>query len=175
MVSKEYIIPKDVTVEIISNEIIAKKSNNEVRKKLIYNKEIKIEIINEKFKVSSKSDKRKIKAQVGTIIAHTKNIVNGVIEGYTYKMKIIYSHFPVTIKIENNKIMINNFLGERIPRISKIVGSTQVKIEKQDVTITGRNLEEVSQTAANLEQTCRIVGYDKKVFQDGIYITSKND
>jgi large subunit ribosomal protein L6 len=81
----------------------------------------------------------------------------------------------VTVKVEGDKVLINNFLGERVPRVAKILGKTQVKIDQQDVIITGSSLDDVSQTAANIEQTTRIVGFDKKVFQDGIYITSKND
>lgn len=71
--------------------------------------------------------------------------------------------------------MIQNFLGERTSRIAKIVGQSQLKIEGQEITVSGINLEEVSQTAANIEQATRIVGFDKKVFQDGIYITQKGE
>jgi large subunit ribosomal protein L6 len=69
--------------------------------------------------------------------------------------------------------LIQNFLGERVPRVAKIVGKTQVKVEGSDLIVSGINIEEVGQTAANIEQACRIVGYDRRKFLDGCYIISK--
>jgi large subunit ribosomal protein L6 len=90
-------------------------------------------------------------------------------------LRIVFSHFPVTAKIEGDKILVQNFLGERTPRIAKIVGKTQVKIDNQDITVTGIDIADVSLTASNLEKATRRTGYDKKVFMDGIYITSKGE
>lgn len=175
MFSKELQIPQDVTLEVSADSVVAKGPKGEVVKKFKMNKGIKVEKVDSKVKVSSESERRAVKAEVGAITAHIRNAIDGATKGYTYRMRVIYSHFPVTVKIEGDKIMVSNFLGERVPRIARILGKTQVKIEQQDLTITGSDLDEVSQTAANIEQTCRIVGYDKKVFQDGIYITSKGD
>jgi large subunit ribosomal protein L6 len=165
---------KDVTLDISGNEVVARGAQGEVKKTLDVPKNVKIEIIENKVRVSSDSERRSTKAIVGAISAHIKNVMEGAVKGYTYKMRVIYSHFPVTVKLENNTMLVNNFLGERVPRIAKILGKVVVKIDQQDITITGASLDDVSQTAANIEQTCRIVGFDKKVFQDGIYITSKN-
>jgi large subunit ribosomal protein L6 len=175
MFSKEVNVPKDVTLEIAGNIIMARGSKGEVKKKLDLQKNIRIEKLDGKVKVSSDSDRRSSKAIVGTIAAHIRNAVEGVTKGYTYRLRIIYSHFPVTVKVEGDKVLVNNFLGERVPRVAKILGSSQVKVDQQDIIVTGPNLDEVSQTAANIEQTCRIIGFDKKVFQDGIYITSKDE
>lgn len=136
---------------------------------------IKFEKSNKELKVSSENEKRKIRSLIGTVRGHIKNMVDGVTNGFTYKLKIVYSHFPVTVKTEKDKVLIQNFLGERTPRVAEILGNAQVKIEGQEVFVSGADLEKVSQTAANIEQACRIVGYDKKIFQDGIYIVSKGD
>lgn len=175
MFSKEVSVPQDVNLDVTNARIVAKGPKGEIQKHLDASREIKIEKTDGKIKVSSESDKRTTKAVVGTVAAHIRNAIEGVTKGYTYKMRIIYSHFPVTVKVEGDKVLISNFLGERVPRVAKILGKTQVKIDQQDVTLTGASLEEVSQTAANIEQAARIVGYDKKVFQDGIYITSKGE
>ena len=53
-----------------------------------------------------------------------KNILEGVIEGYTIKMKIVFSHFPINVKVEGNQVLVENFQGERAPRITKIWGET---------------------------------------------------
>lgn len=175
MFFKELSIPGDVSVEFDGNKILALGPKGEVRKGLEVPKEIKIEKLDGKIKISSDSDKRTNKAQVGTIAAHIRNAIDGVTKGYVYKMRVVYSHFPMTVKVEGDRVLISNFLGERVPRIARIVGKTQIKIEGQDITLTGPDVDEVSQTAANIEQTCRIVGYDKKIFQDGIYIVSKGE
>ena len=174
MFSKEVSVPKEVTLELSGAKVTARGPKGEVSKHLDITKDIKIERTDSKVKVSSEVDRRPTRAIVGSTAAHIRNVIEGVMKGYTYRMRIIYSHFPVTVKVEGDKVLVSNFLGERIPRVAKVLGKTQVKIDQQDVTITGVNLEEVSQTAANIEQTCRIVGYDKKIFQDGIYITSKD-
>ncbi len=175
MFFKELSIPQDVTLELSGNKIVARGPKGEVQKRLEATREIKIEKLDSKIKISSDSEKRMARALVGTITAHIRNAIDGVTKGYTYKMRVVYSHFPITVKVEGDKVLINNFLGERIPRISRIIGKTQVKVEGQDVTLTGPDVDEVSQTAANIEQTCRIVGYDRKIFQDGCYIVSKGE
>ncbi|MEM2793065.1 MAG: 50S ribosomal protein L6, partial [Candidatus Methanomethylicia archaeon] len=43
------------------------------------------------------------------------------------------------------------------------------------IIITGINIENVGQTAANICQTARIKGLDPRVFQDGIYLYSKGE
>lgn len=174
MFSKEINVLKDVTLSMSGNEVTARGSQGEVKKTLDIPKNVKVEIVENKVKVSSDSERRSTKAIVGAISAHIKNVMEGATKGYTYRLRVIYSHFPVTVKSENDKILVNNFLGERVPRVAKILGGAKVKIDQQDITVTGASLDDVSQTAANIEQTCRIVGFDKKVFQDGIYITSKN-
>lgn len=175
MYSKELSIPKEVNLELTENKIRISGPKGEMEKKLELTKEIKIEKVDDKVKAYSESEDRKTKALIGTNLAHIRNAVNGVTNGFTYQMKVVYSHFPVTVKVEGDKVLIQNFLGERKPRIAKIVGKTEVKIEGANVTISGINIEEVGQTAGNIERATRIVGYDKKVFQDGIYIVSKGD
>ena len=77
------------------------------------------------------------------------------------------------LRAVNKLFVIDNFIGERHPRTSKIVGSTRIKISGDKVTVTGPDKEETGQTAANIEQATVIKGYDIRVFQDGIYITKK--
>ncbi|WP_321422068.1 50S ribosomal protein L6 [uncultured Methanobacterium sp.] len=117
--------------------------------------------------------KKKDKAMLGTIKSHISNMIQGLTEGFTYKMKIVYAHFPMTVKAAKEKVIIENFLGERYPRTAKVVGSAQVKVQGDEVTVTGVNKEDVGQTMANLEQATKIKGRDPRVFQDGIYLVAK--
>ncbi len=117
--------------------------------------------------------KKKDKSMIGTTKAHITNMIIGVTEGFTYHMKIVFAHFPMTVKAQGDVVTIENFIGERHPRTSKIVGGAKVSVKGDEVTITGVNKEDVGQTMANLEQATKIRGKDPRVFQDGIYLVSK--
>ncbi len=171
MFVKEVKIPEGVEVSI-NGEIKVVGPKGELRKKFELG-EIKIEKVENKVRVFSESERRKVKAMVGTIAAHIRNMIEGVRKGYTYKLKVVYSHFPISVKVEGDKVLIQNFLGERIPRVAKIVGNTQVKVEKDEIIVSGIDIEEVGQTASNIELACRIKGRDRKIFQDGIWIVGR--
>ena len=103
--------------------------------------------------------------------------MRGVEEGFQYKLQAVYSHFPMTLKVEGDRMVITNLFGEKVPRVAKLPWSpseVEVKVQnKTDVTVSGVDREKVGQTAANIERSCRIKKRDRRVFQDGIYIVSK--
>jgi len=175
MYFKELVIPEGVNVEISNHSVKVSGPKGTLERKLDLEKGTKVEKVENKLKISSESEERKVKAKIGTSVSHVQNMIDGVTKGFVYKLKVIYSHFPITVKVEKDTVMIQNFLGERTARVAKIVGESQVKIEGQEISVSGIKLEEVSQTAANIEQATRIVGYDKKVFQDGVYIVQKGE
>lgn len=103
-----------------------------------------------------------------------KNLCEGVVEGYTIKMKIIYAHFPINVKTKDDQVLIENFQGERAPRMVKIHGSTKVVAKGDEVILTGPVLTDVSQTAAEIELKTKVGKKDHRVFLDGIYVFSKS-
>ena len=98
-----------------------------------------------------------------------RNLCEGVIDGYTIKMKIVFSHFPITVKVNEKNVLIENFQGERAPRITRIWGNTKVTPKGDDVIITGHVLTDVTQTAAEIENNSRVKNKDHRVFLDGVY------
>jgi len=114
--------------------------------------------------------RKKEAATVATISSHIQNMITGVTKGFTYKLKIVFSHFPISVKVEQKKVLIENFTGERSPRKAKIAGDAKVSVKSDDVIVQGTNLEDVSQTAANIEQATRVKNKDPRVFLDGIYV-----
>jgi len=172
MYSKEVLIPENVNVEVIGSKVKVSGPKGSLERVFQLNG-LKLEKKDNKIVVSSEQDRREFKALVGTTIAHIGNLIEGATKGFIYKLKVVFSHFPIQMKVEKDKVLFMNFLGERSPRIAKIIGSTEVKIEGQDITVSGIDLEDVGQTASNLEQATRRTGYDKKVFQDGCYIISR--
>jgi large subunit ribosomal protein L6 len=130
-----------------------------------------------KILIQSKSDRQPYKKQlavVGTIRAHIKNMFKGVTSGANYKMKVVYSHFPMRAQVKGDRFLIENFLGEKFPRSTEILPGVKIEVKGTDITLTGPEKEKVSQTAANIEQATRIKDRDPRVFQDGIYITEKD-
>ncbi len=123
--------------------------------------------------------RRKEKALAGTWRAHLSNMVHGVTEGFVYRMKAVYSHFPMALSVnsDHSEFTVKNLLGEKVPRTADLLyhkDGVEVKVEKKvHVVITGVDREKVGQTAAIIERACRVTGRDRRVFQDGIYIVSK--
>jgi large subunit ribosomal protein L6 len=128
---------------------------------------------NKKIILETSDQKRKTKAAVGTIKAHLRNMFKGVTEGFAYKLRVVYSHFPITVKVEEKRVLIQNFLGERYPRVAKIVGGAEVEVNGDEIIVRGINKEDVGQTAINIERATSVRGLDRRVFQDGCYLVEK--
>ena len=97
-------------------------------------------------------------------------MITGVTKGFTYRLKMVYAHFPLSIKVDQNTVKIENFIGERAARVAAIVGQVDVKVDGEDVVVSGVDKEAVSQTAANIQKATHIRQYDPRVFSDGVYI-----
>jgi large subunit ribosomal protein L6 len=119
--------------------------------------------------------RKKEAALVGTIHSHIQNMISGVQKGFTYKIKIVFSHFPISVKVQGKTVLIENFTGERRARKAKILGDVKVKVEAEDVVVQGLNLEDVSQTAANIEQGTKVKRKDPRIFLDGLYVFERNE
>jgi large subunit ribosomal protein L6 len=129
-----------------------------------------IEYKKDTISVSCNRPRKRDNSMLGTWTAHIQNMVRGVTEGFEYKMKIVYSHFPIKTHVKDDQLIIENFLGEKQPRYSKIVGDTKVKVSGDQIIINGIDLEAAGQSMANIERATKIKDYDPRVFQDGIYL-----
>jgi len=119
-------------------------------------------------------DKQKA-AMVGTIRSHIRNMIKGVLKGFTYKLKVVFAHFPVNVKIQGRDVIIENFGGERRPRIIRMPDNVEVTLEGDDVIVKGLDIEQVSQAAVDIQQATRIKKKDPRVFLDGIYIYERHE
>lgn len=165
-------IPEGVSVSLSQDVITAMGPKGTVERMFWY-PGIKIEVREGEVVVDAESSRKEQKAMVGTFASHIRNLITGVSEGFECKMTIVYAHFPMQVKVEGKTLVIGNFLGEKKPRVAKILGDTKVKVSGNEVTITGINKEDVGQTAANIEQKTKIKRFDPRIFQDGIYIVQK--
>jgi large subunit ribosomal protein L6 len=136
---------------------------------------VNLSVEGNKVSISPFSLKKKDNVIVNTVVSLVNNMITGVTKGYTYRLKIVYAHFPISVKTKGDEIHVENFVGERSPRIAKIVGACKVAIEGDDVVVKGVSVEDVGQTAANVELATKIKRKDQRIFLDGVYIYQKEE
>lgn len=49
------------------------------------------------------------------------------------------------------------------------------KNQKDEIQITGNSLEDVSQSAADIQQACRVRNKDIRKFLDGLYVSERGN
>ena len=164
----ELVIPEEVTVNY-NKPILTVQGPLGKTHKSFKKIPVTIEIADNKVLFKAQGTRDKSRAIMNTARSIIRNLCEGVVEGYTIKMKVVFSHFPITVKAEGKQVLIENFQGERAPRKTNIWGETKVIPKGDDVIITGHVLTDVSQTAAEIENNSRVKNKDHRVFLDGIY------
>jgi len=155
-------IPSGVNIHVDGHTVLIKGPAGEVRK--TFHKEVEIKLDGAQIQVIART-----KALQGTSQSVLESMVRGAKDGYKKNMKLLYAHFPISIEIKGKDIMIKNFLGEKMARKAKLIGSTKVEAKGQSVTISGPDKEAVGQTLANMKAAMKIKDKDGRVFQDGIF------
>jgi len=171
-INEKVTIPDGVTASI-ENDILKIKGEKGELSRAFSHPKIDITLNGKVVVIHSKDVRRKEKALTGTFVAHINNMIKGVTEGFEYKMKTVFSHFPIKTSVDNNEFVIQNFLGERSARRAKILDGVTVEVKGEDVTVQGIDKEKVGQTVANIERATRVKKRDIRVFQDGVYRISK--
>uniref|UniRef100_A0A7J2TBP7 Large ribosomal subunit protein uL6 n=1 Tax=Ignisphaera aggregans TaxID=334771 RepID=A0A7J2TBP7_9CREN len=166
-------IPDNVKVEIRGKSVVVKGLKGEVVRDFSFAKDIDIRIEDNKVVIETFFADSKKKALIYTISSHINNMIIGVTKGWRYKLKVVSSHFPVSVKVVGDYVVIENFLGEKAPRKARILEGVKVKIEGKDIIVEGIDIEKVAQTAANIELATKIKDKDRRIFVDGIYIYEK--
>lgn len=169
---KEIDIPEDVEVDIDGHTVHVSGPEGETERELFY-PEVSITKEHGYVRVEAQNDTREVNAVEGTFASHIQNMVHGVHEGFEYKLKVFYSHFPIQVNVQGDTVAVENFLGENRARHADILDGANVEVDGEEIAVTGPDKEAVGQTAANIERATKIKGKDPRVFQDGVYITEK--
>jgi len=168
-VSRTIQIAEDVEITIEGRKVTVKGQKGTLTRDFRH-APVSMEVVGKTMRIWAEWPRKKEAALAGTICSHIQNMITGVSKGFTYKLKIVFSHFPISAKVKDNTVLIENFTGERNPRKAKIVGNARVKIQSEDIIVQDLSLENVSQTAANIEQATKVKRKDPRVFLDGIYV-----
>lgn len=127
---------------------------------------------------------RKNVATLRTVRTLINNLIVGVTKGFKYKMRYVYAHFPINVNVDKNaetglhEVEIRNFIGEKLVRrvvMQKGVDVEVSKAQKDELVLTGNSLEAVSQSAADIQQICRVRNKDIRKFLDGMYVSEKGN
>ena len=167
-------IPENVEVKIQAGSVSVKGPLGELTRNF-QQPTMLIEQVDHTLSISTHNARKAEVAAVGAVASHVQNMITGVTKGYTYRMKIVYAHFPVTVKPSPERVLIENFQGEKTPRRARVRGKVDISLDGDDIIIKGIALESVAQTAANIEQATRIRKKDSRVFLDGIYIFAREE
>ena len=172
MTERRVTIPTGVKVELTGPLLKVSGPKGQLERSVRYPK-ITTSLEDDVLVFSTESDRKNVISMVGTYAAHANNMLIGVNQGFVYKMKVVYSHFPIQLKIQGNKLEINNFLGEKKARYARIEEGVNAKIGNDEIVLSSIDKELLGITSANIEYATKIRKRDPRIFQDGIYIIQK--
>lgn len=172
IVENSVTVPEDVDLTLDGHKVTVTGANGKVDRDFGHTK-LNLEYQDNVLRVWAENPKKKQASLVNTLTSHVKNMIKGVTEGFTYRLKIVFIHFPMNIQVRGDKLVINNFVGEQKAREAKILGGVDVRVEGDDIIVSGPDIEKVAQTAANIQQATHIRNKDLRKFLDGIYVYKK--
>ncbi len=171
---KEIVIDVNNDIKIIKDANVIHFEKGQEKSKVIINPVyVKAQIKDKKIVLEPVNSKKKARAVLKTTNKLILNAIEGLTETFTYKLSIVYSHFPITVKSEGNTVVVTNFLGEKKARKTKILSGCKVEIKGKDIVVSGHDKYAAGQTAGNIEKITRVTKKDYRVFDDGCYIIEK--
>ena len=114
-ISKIIQVPDGVEVTIEGRKVTVKGAKGALTRDFSY-VPISIEGNGKTVRVWAEWPRKKEAALVGTIYSHIQNMITGVEKGFLYTLKIVFSHFPISVKVQDKMVLIENFTGERRAR-----------------------------------------------------------
>lgn len=165
-------IANGVSVSIEGKVFVVRGNGKEIMRTFEIGK-VKAEVRGKEVVLKAKGASKREAKMIGTIWAHLNNMINGANEDFVYELEVCNVHFPMNVKVEGNKIVIKSFLGEKVVRESKVLDGVKVDINGNKIVVSSHDIEAAGQTAANLEKATKLTGRDRRIFQDGIFITKK--
>lgn len=165
-------VPEGVQVQLADSTVTVTGPKGKLTRDFTHTRMI-LAISNDEITITAPLKGKRLKALVGTVGAHIKNMCKGVTTGHIYHMKVVYAHFPITVKVAGKQVLIENFMGERSKRIASIVGNVKVTVQGDELTLESNDKEDIGQTAANIHFATHVKKMDPRVFQDGVYVSGR--
>jgi len=177
----ELAIPKGVTVVMSGRKIEVTGPRGSLKRD--FNHIAKIDLHhdkeNNKILATMYFPTSKITSALRTTCSHIKNLFEGVLYGFEYKMRAVYAHFPININIDEKKgdmVEIRNFLGEKRPRKCPMLPGVRAERSndvKDQIVLTGNDIDNVSKSCALIHDACLVKNKDIRKFLDGMYVSER--
>ncbi|KAF8417021.1 ribosomal protein L6, alpha-beta domain-containing protein [Tirmania nivea] len=178
--TEKLVVPDGVEVKILARTVTVAGSRGKLTKDL---KHLNVSFVRQSpavIEIQLHHGLRKDVATLRTVKTLIENMITGVTKGYKYKMRYVYAHFPINVNIENvdgkTQVEIRNFIGEKIVRRVTMLPGVTVEAStnvKDELVLSGNSLENVSQSAADIQQACHVKNKDIRKFLDGIYVSER--
>lgn len=166
-------IPEGVTVSIEAKLIKAVGPLGTSSRDLSHMPLVSFKLEGNQVVVSTPRDRRQDKMFMNTAKSLIQNLIEGVTQGYKYTLEIVHVHFPIRFNVKGNDMVVENFLGSKVPRKSWKHEDVDIKVQGKHIEVSGMDKEHVGQTAANIEHLTHVRDKDRRVFKDGIYLINR--
>ena len=185
-VSRSVAVPPGVRVTVDGKRVRVEGPLGSVEKDFSHAKRVELRLQGSELVVEAFNADKKTYSIVNTIASKIENMMIGVTRGFRYRMKIVFAHFPMSVKVDERSqvVVIENFLGGRGKITARIEPGVKVRVERDDVVIEGADKEAVAQTAANIREATKLRGRRRLSphgreggpgVLDGIYVYAKEN
>ncbi len=179
-------IPEGVTVSVKTRQVKVKGPRGEITKSF---KHMPVEMSIQKQQTKQRKGLylnikmwfggSKQSCSVSTLKSLIRNMINGTISGYRYRMRLVHAHFPINVAIpkDGKSIEVKNFLGGKEVKKIELLPGVTVKLNpdlKDELIFEGIDNQNVSLSCAQVGQVCKIGGKDDRKFLDGIYVSERS-
>lgn len=164
------VIPEGFSAEKKEGRLFLRKAGKEISRVMPL-RGLKVIVSGSEIKLTVENSKER--PLVGTYKSHIKNMIAGIEKPFEYKLKICSSHFPMSVKPKDGGLSVQNFFGGKNPINVKIPRGVDVNITGEIITVKSADIELAGQAASRIEKSTYLNKKDRRVFNDGIFITQK--
>ena len=166
-------VPKGVSVSCKNRQVVVQGPRGSLSRDFRH-AQLQMGVHDGEFRVELWFGNRKSVAVCNTIVSAVRNMIKGVTEGFEYRMRAAHAHFPILINVTGSSLEIRGFLGEKRVRVVTIPKGVNINTDtgtKDEIAITGNDVNDVSQFAASVQQAVRPKNKDIRKFLDGVYVS----
>lgn len=148
--TKEIVLNDGVSAALHGNLLTVKGPHGEVKREFMHPK-LNLSVADKKVILKIEKGTKREKTILGAFQAHIRNMNKGVQENHVYILKICSGHFPMTVSVSAQEVVIKNFLGEAVPRKVSIIPGVDVKVKDTEIVVVSADKEAAGQMAARIE------------------------